>query len=222
MEKPRTRSLPLLTAALSLAACSPGSPPDAGAPAAETAAPAPVALELAPALEAYRWQLEAAVDPAGASITALFPGPENRLGFEFSGGRVGVTGGCNRIGASYQVIDGSSLQIGQAQSTMMACPPPLADVDAAIGRILTGTLQAELQGVEIEAGSGGNHDLAVHDASGGKLLDQDVVELRKVPVERPQIPALHEERVASAAEDYCAKPIPFRLETEVASRGQGL
>ena len=123
MDKSRTRSLPLIAAALSLAACSPGSPHDSDAPAAETAAPVPAVLDLAPALEAYRWQLEAAVDSAGAAIAALFPGPQNRLGLEFSGGRVGVTGGCNRIGASYEVV-GSSLKLGQAQSTMMACPPP--------------------------------------------------------------------------------------------------
>jgi len=133
-----------VAAVLCLAACAPKTPGDTTADA--PAAAAPIALELGPTLTAYRWQLESAVDAAGESLTALFPSPENRLGLEFRDGQLGVSGGCNRIGASYEVVAGSSLQLGPGRSTMMACPPPLAEADAAIGNFLTGTLQAELQG----------------------------------------------------------------------------
>lgn len=126
---------------------------------ADTAAPVPeqattdaAAAQSAPmpalgaTLNAYRWQLESATDPAGQSIGALFPGPENLLGVEFIDGQLGVTGGCNRIGVGYQVLEPAQLQLGQARSTMMACPPPLADADAAFAKFLTGTLQAEITG----------------------------------------------------------------------------
>ena len=129
---------------------------DAAQPAVEQAATAAAAAQSAPVpdlsatLVAYRWQLESATDPTGASIGALFPGPDNLLGVEFIDGQLGVTGGCNRIGVGYQVLDAAQLQLGQARSTMMACPPPLADADAAVAKFLTGTLQAGLSG---EAGA---------------------------------------------------------------------
>jgi hypothetical protein len=124
---------------------------DAAAPVAEQAATAaaapPVpAPDLGATLVAYRWQLESATDPTGVSIGALFPGPDNLLGIEFVDGQLGVTGGCNRIGVGYQVLDPAQLQLGQARSTMMACPPPLAAADAAVAKFLTGTLQAEIKG----------------------------------------------------------------------------
>ncbi len=139
--------LAVIVIALWLAACSPKTPNDSAmTPADVTPAAAPVALALEATLPAYRWQLESATDAGGARIAALFPRPENRVALEFADGRLGVSGGCNRIGASYQLVEPSGLQVGQAQSTMMACPPPLGDTDAAIGKLLSGTLQAELQG----------------------------------------------------------------------------
>jgi len=151
----------LVAAVVLIAGCSPKPTGDttatnAAAPVAEQAATAGATAQaasmpnLGATLVAYRWQLESATDPTGASIGALFPGPENLLGVEFMDGQLGVHGGCNRIGVGYQVVEPSQLQLGQARSTMMACPPPLADADAAAAKFLTGTLQAEIQG---EAGA---------------------------------------------------------------------
>lgn len=140
----RPLCLPLIAASLALAACAQDTP--SKAPAAEPAAAAPVAMELGPTLLAYHWRLESAADAAGQAIASLFPGPENILGLEFREGQLGVTGGCNRIGAGYQVVEGSKLQLGPARSTMMGCPSPLAEADTAIASFLTGTLQAELSG----------------------------------------------------------------------------
>lgn len=114
--------------------------PAIAAPAADTAA----------TLVAYQWQLESASDTAGHSIATLFPTPEHPLGIEFGDGRLGVTGGCNRISAGYRLLDSTQLQVSQGISTMMACPPPLANADAAIARFLTGTLQVAVEG---EAGA---------------------------------------------------------------------
>lgn len=148
----RNPALLMATAALILTACSPGKPTEPAAPAAEatpaaTAAPsAPAAPDLGTTLGANLWQLDTAVDAAGETISSLFPGPENLLGLEFQEGRVGVTGGCNRISAGFQVVESTRLQMSPGMSTMMGCPPPLAAADAAISKFLTGTLQAELQG----------------------------------------------------------------------------
>ncbi len=151
----------LMAASIWVAGCSPKSPSgttaaEPAAPAAQPAGPAVAAPPAAPApdlgatLTAYRWQLESATDGSGQSLQALFPGPANRLGIEFVDGQLGVTGGCNRLGAGYQLVEPAQLQLGPGRSTMMACLPPLAAADAAIAKFLTGTLQAELQG---EAGS---------------------------------------------------------------------
>ena len=148
MRLPRPHCLPLIAAALALAACAQDKSSEE--PAAEPAAAAPVVMELGPTLLAYHWRLESAADAAGQAIASLFPGPKNVLGLEFTEGQLGVTGGCNRIGAGYQLVDGSKLQLGPARSTMMGCPAPLADADTAIASFLSGTLQAELSG---DAGS---------------------------------------------------------------------
>jgi heat shock protein HslJ len=148
----RPDRLLLITAALWLAGCAPGSPggtETAPAPGTSVTAQPPAASpapDLGTTLVAYRWRLESAADASGQPIAALFPGPENQIGLEFADGRVAVTGGCNRISAGYQLVEPAQLQLSPGASTMMACPPPLADADAAIARFLTGTLQAELQG----------------------------------------------------------------------------
>jgi heat shock protein HslJ len=152
MPQHRLQLAAAIAAALWLAGCAPSAPPDSSAsapvapvaePAASTTAPAP---DLATTLVAYRWQLASATDAAGQSIAALFPGPDNLLGLEFADGNLGVTGGCNRIGMGYQLLEGAQLQLSPGRSTMMACPPPLGEADAAITRVLSGTVMAALQG----------------------------------------------------------------------------
>jgi len=151
--------LALVVAALCVAGCSRSTPPDASAPAATAPAVAstpagPAAATAAPdtatTLVAYRWQLASASDAAGQSIAAFFPTPDHPLGIEFADGRLGVTGSCNRISAGYQLLDSTQLQVSQGISTMMACPPPLANADAAFAKFLTGTLQVAVEG---EAGA---------------------------------------------------------------------
>ena len=138
--------------AVSVAACAPPATEQPPAPmaapvAATTPAPAAVAaIDLATGLAAYRWQLRTATDARGQSLAALFPSAERPLGLGFADGRVNVEGACNRMGASYQLLEGGKIQVGQAMSTMMACPPPLDRVDAAVAAVLAGTLQAAIDG----------------------------------------------------------------------------
>jgi heat shock protein HslJ len=147
--------LALVVAALCVAGCSRSTPPDASAPAATAPdvastpagpAAATAAPDTATTLVAYQWQLVSASDATGQSIAAFFPTPDKPLGVEFGDGRLGVTGGCNRISAGYQLLDSTQLQLSPGMSTMMACPPPLGDADAAFGKFLTGTLQVALEG----------------------------------------------------------------------------
>jgi heat shock protein HslJ len=151
------RTCALVTAAIWIAGCGPDAPrntttADAAGPVAEQAAtddakaPAAPMPDLRTTLVAYRWQLETGTDASGQSIGALFPGPENLLGVEFDDTQLGVTGGCNRLSVGYQLLEPAQLQLGPGRSTMMACPPPLADADAALAKFLTGTLQAEITG----------------------------------------------------------------------------
>lgn len=144
--------------ASSLVACSPSGTGQEAAPAPATPAPvaeatpapaaaaAPAADALAARLPAYRWQLRTATDAQGQALADLFPDPERPLALLFADGRMGVEGGCNRSSASYQLLDAAQIQFGQWISTMMACPPPLDRVDAAVVAALEGTLKATIEG----------------------------------------------------------------------------
>ncbi len=152
--------LALVVAALCVAGCTPSKPPASTAPDAATApavAPAPASPtaaaptpDTATTLVAFEWRLKSATDATGQSIAAFFPSPDKPLGLLFSDGRLGVTGSCNRISAGYQLVDSTKLQVGPGMSTMMACPPPLANADAAFAKFLVGTLQVAVEG---EAGA---------------------------------------------------------------------
>ena len=149
----RPSRLALVVAALCVAGCAPSTPPESSAPesaAAVASAPVAPAPDTATTLVAYQWQLTTATDAAGQSIAALFPTPDKPLGIQFGDGRLGVTGGCNRLNAGYQLLDSAQMQVSPGMSTMMACPPPLANADAAFARFLTGTLQVAVEG---EAGA---------------------------------------------------------------------
>jgi heat shock protein HslJ len=122
--------LALLAVVIGMAGCARSTPPEATPSAAEPAAASTPAVpatatatpDTAATLVAYQWQLKLATDAAGQSIAALFPTPDKPLGVEFSDGRLGVTGSCNRISAGYQLLDSTQLQLSPGMSTMMACP----------------------------------------------------------------------------------------------------
>jgi len=110
-------------------------------------------------LEAYHWDLVRATDPSGRAIAALQPAGKAPLRLDFAQNRIAVSGGCNRIGGSYQ-HSGTSLQIGPLMQTEMAClDRALMDLDAAIAARLQGTLQTQLHAgdppqLELRAASG--------------------------------------------------------------------
>jgi heat shock protein HslJ len=148
------RRLALVVATLCVAGCAKSTSPESPASEAATApavasapaSPAAPVPDTAATLVAYEWQLQSAVDATSQSIAALFPNPDKPLGLLFADGRINVTGGCNRLSAAYQLPDAAQMQVGQGMSTMMACPPPLANADAAFAKFLSGTLQVAIEG----------------------------------------------------------------------------
>jgi len=71
-------------------------------------------------------------------------------------------------------------------------------------------VDAEEEGVEVEAPGPRDHDLAVHHGAIRERSEQRRRQLREVALQRPQVAALQEELVA-IPEDDAAEAIPFRL-----------
>src|SRR5690606_35232218 len=119
----RTTTTLALLLPLALAACvagdrTPSTEPTAPMPPAsnDTGGPGPGSQMLG----GQKWHLEAATDAEGQRIDALFPSDDRPLMLEFKDRNVGVSGGCNRIGGSYEVDAQGRLQVGRLNSTMMA------------------------------------------------------------------------------------------------------
>ena len=79
-------------------------------------------------------------------------------------------------------------------------------------------MDAHLQGVEVEAVVGGDHDLAVDDAAAGQVLLERVDELGKVPAQGLAALRLKRHRVP-ILECHAAEAIPFRLVKPAAAGG---
>ncbi len=78
-------------------------------------------------------------------------------------------------------------------------------------------MKPKLKRLEIEPVRRGDHDLPVDHAAGRQIGTQRLVQLRKVAIERPQVPALDED-FGLAAKDDGAKPIPLRFIQEGTAR----
>src|SRR5262245_59644049 len=78
-------------------------------------------------------------------------------------------------------------------------------------------MQSHLQGVEVEGVAPAAVNLTVHHRTGRQLFERRVMELWKVPIERPKIAALNE-HVRIASKDDGPETVPFRLVEKVASR----
>ena len=107
--------------------------------------PAPVGPALEGRLSALRWTLQSATDGQGQPITALFPRADPRFTVEFKDGRMGIRGGCNAMGGSYQIDAANRLQVGPMMSTRMACGGGLMEGDQALSALLAQRLQVRLE-----------------------------------------------------------------------------
>ena len=88
---------------------------------------APPAAQAAGTLEGPRWVLVSYTGPDGKTAQAL-PGAEATA--QFANGTVSGSTGCNNYNAPYEAKDGK-LTVGLTATTMMMCPPPIMDQEAA-------------------------------------------------------------------------------------------
>jgi len=145
------KSLLFATLLLALGACTPGAEdPETEAPvqsADVASAPAPSPPD-AGALEAFYWRLSSAADGQGQRIEALFVRPEQPVQLEFAEGRISISNTCNRMSGAY-AIDGTSLEIGQLMSTMMACSDDaLTQLDQEIAALLAGSMSFAVESAD--------------------------------------------------------------------------
>ena len=82
-------------------------------------------------------------------------------------------------------------------------------------------MEPKLERIEIEPFTRRDDNFAIHHAIGRQLLQKRLVQLRKIPIQRPQVPAL-DEHVRVAAKNDGAKPIPFRFVKKIAAGGKCL
>ncbi|MEH6418402.1 META and DUF4377 domain-containing protein [Pseudomonas sp. CGJS7] len=150
--RPVALALAATLSTLLLAACaaptSNGDKPADGAAAATDAADTKSAA--APAgsvpLDGYRWQLQSATDNTGKPIAVLQREGKYGLNLSFAKDRVGVSGGCNHIGAGYS-LKGERIEVKQFQTTLMACQDQrLMQMDSEISKLLEGSAQFAIEG----------------------------------------------------------------------------
>ncbi|MBY0276883.1 META domain-containing protein [Candidatus Binatia bacterium] len=122
--------------------------PLAPAPASEDAPPA------AAALEGTTWRLVSLPGHDAAFVAAVPDG----VTLQFAAGALQVFAGCNRLRGGY-TIDGDRVTFGPMAGTLMACPPPLGDVEKAVTRALTGTQRFTVGGDELTLVSATNDAL---------------------------------------------------------------
>lgn len=149
-----TRPLVLSAAALSLALLAACAAPshstgngDTAKPAHDSAAPA----DAAPATSAidlggYKWNLDSATDNAGKPIATLQREGKYGLQLSFVKDRIGVSGGCNHVGAMY-ALKGDRIEVKQFQTTLMACQDQrLMQMDSEIAKQLEGNAKFAIEG----------------------------------------------------------------------------
>ena len=165
---------------------------------------------------------------SGLAITPSRPAPSNRASHSDATARsrvIGVRwiGGCAPPSSRSRHVRRSLLR---DVAEVLAVHGQHVERDKRRGRLLRQLrdprrrrMQPQLQGIEVEAARRGDDDLAVDDTVVREIRQQRVVQLGKVPIERPQVAAL-DEHVAAAAKHDRAKAVPLRLVEERAAGWQ--
>ena len=95
----------------------------------------------AASFEGTTWRLTRLPGHDAAFLAAVPDGVTVR----FAARTVQAFAGCNRMSGGY-TVDGDRLTFGPLAGTMMACPPPIGEVETAVGRALSGTRRIALDG----------------------------------------------------------------------------
>jgi heat shock protein HslJ len=133
-------------AALALTACGGGSP--SRTPQPSPAAPVPTP----PAAGATDGNL-AGTSWVGVKADPTSPADPAKITLSFDATGVSASGGCNRMGGDYKVVDGV-LTVGAMFSTEMACDQPLMDQDQWLATLLNGA-EVTVDGGMLTLASGG-------------------------------------------------------------------
>ncbi|MBT2747243.1 MULTISPECIES: META and DUF4377 domain-containing protein [unclassified Lysobacter] len=164
-----TRPLVLSAAALSLALLAACAAPSHNNADGAAAAPAGDSADTGFAkssidLGAYRWNLDTASDAAGKPIGVLQREGKYGLQLSFLKDRLGVSGGCNHVGATY-ALNGDKIEVKNFQTTLMACQDPrLMQMDSEISKQLEGSTVFAIEGQAPQP------RLLLTTASGSKLV----------------------------------------------------
>ena len=100
--------------------------------------------DLGEMLEDHRWLLVDATDAGNRRIDALFPDAERSFAFNFAGSRLHAQGGCNGFRGAFEFDGDERLDVTGTISTLMACPAPLMEADAALSALMAEPLETVL------------------------------------------------------------------------------
>lgn len=75
--------------------------------------------------------------------------PDTEITLSYSDGRLGGSGGCNRYFTSLELAGDLSLKLGPIGSTMMACPEPVMDQEAAFLNALEAMVRFEVESARL-------------------------------------------------------------------------
>jgi heat shock protein HslJ len=100
--------------------------------------------DLGDMLEDHRWMLVDGTDAGNRRIDALFPDAERSLALYFAGPRLHVQGGCNGFRGAFAIDADGRLDVTGTISTLMACPAPLMEADAAFSALMAEPLETVL------------------------------------------------------------------------------
>lgn len=100
--------------------------------------------DLGEMLEDHRWLVVDATDAGNRRIDALFPDAERSFAFNFAGSRLHAQGGCNGFRGAFEFDGDERLDVTGTISTLMACPAPLMEADAALSALMAEPLETVL------------------------------------------------------------------------------
>jgi heat shock protein HslJ len=100
--------------------------------------------DLGDMLEDHRWMLIDGTDATNRRIDALFPDADRSFALNFAGSRLHAQGGCNGFRGAFAIDADDRLGVTGTISTLMACPAPLMEADAALSALLAEPLETVL------------------------------------------------------------------------------
>lgn len=87
-------------------------------------------------------------------VTGYEPVAGSQLTMTFDDGQLSANAGCNTLGGGYELADGTLSLVGEPRATMMACSDELMAQDTWLTELLTGGVEATVEGSTLTLTSG--------------------------------------------------------------------